>query len=69
MATKSKVVMKSLECVKHEQGGSSDNGGLQGDQSDLYESEVENEAESRGASHMLNTSEGEGAQRGGSCTR
>ena len=36
-----------------------DDGGRQGNQSDLYESEVVIEAESREASHALNMSEGE----------
>ena len=40
-----------------------DDGGWQGNQSGLYESEVAIEAESREASHMLNTGEGE-EQRG-----
>ena len=47
MATKSKVAMKSLEGVKHKQGGLGNNGGQQGDQSDfIYESKVVIEAES-----------------------
>ena len=41
---------KSLECVKHERGGT-----RQGNQPGLYEMAIEAEA-----SHALNTSEGEG---------
>ena len=32
--------MKSLERIKHERGGTGDDSGRQGNQSDLYESEV-----------------------------